>query len=228
MKLVNTTFEDPYVHFGGDEVLAVCWDLKPSIKKWMLENDVATYKDLEAGYRKRQKSLWRNISPTKKTIYWANEVLNLPLEDDDVVHWWGASIDVHRLAGKPNEVILSTNDIAYIDKGFGNRNGITYGNYIKWRDIYKFEPRVEGVKVIGGETCMWSELSNIHTHEQKIWIRTSVLAERLWNDGVDIKTQLLTITERLQAHAERMRARGFKVSPVTVQICEEDPSICFS
>jgi hexosaminidase len=35
-------------------------------------------------------------------IYWANELLNLPLEDDDVLHWWGESIDVHKLAGKPN------------------------------------------------------------------------------------------------------------------------------
>lgn len=74
---------------------------------------------------------------------------------------------------------------------------------------------------------MWSELSNIHTHEQKIWIRTSVLGERLWNDGVDIEKELLGIAERLQAHAERMRQRGFKVSPVTVQVCEDDMSVCF-
>lgn len=59
-------------------------------------------------------------------------------------------MDVHKLSGKPNEVILSTYDIAYIDKGFGNRNGVSYGNYIKWRDIYHFNPRVQGVKIIGG------------------------------------------------------------------------------
>jgi hexosaminidase len=142
MKLVNETFDDPYVHFGGDEVLALCWDLKPSIKQWMLENGISSYKELEIGYRKRQKQLWRKISPNKKAIYWANELLNLPLEEDDVLHWWGESIDVHKLAGKPNEVILSPYDIGYIDKGFGNRNGISYGNYIKWREIYKLQPRV--------------------------------------------------------------------------------------
>lgn len=72
MKLVNDTFDDPYVHFGGDEVLALCWDLKPSIKQWMLENGVSSYKDLEIGYRRRQKQLWRKITPNKKAIYWAN------------------------------------------------------------------------------------------------------------------------------------------------------------
>lgn len=55
MKLVNSTFDDPYVHFGGDEVLAICWDLKPSIKMWMVEHHVETYRDLEIGYRKKQK-----------------------------------------------------------------------------------------------------------------------------------------------------------------------------
>lgn len=27
---------------------------------------------------------------------------------------------------------------------------------------------------------------------------------------------------------KRMKERGFKVSPVTVGLCEKDPSICFS
>ena len=132
-----------------------------------------------------------------------------------------------RISGRPNEVILSSKDFAYIDKGFGNRNGLPYGSLINWRDIYGFNPRVAGVNVIGGETCMWSELSNKHTHEQKIWIRSSVLAERLWNDQINIKTELGNIAERLTGHANRMRERGFKVSPITVQICEEDTSICF-
>ncbi len=97
---------------------------------------------------------------------------------------------MHVLVGKPNEVILSNNDHAYIDKGFGNRNGHPYGHYINWRDMYHFNPRVSGVNVIGGETCMWSELGNSHTLDQKVWIRTSVFGERLWNDKIDLHTEL--------------------------------------
>lgn len=75
---------------------------------------------------------------------------------------------------------------------------------------------------------MWSELSNHYTHEQKVWIRTAVLGERLWNDGIDIKTDLNGIAKRLTAQAARMRERGFKVNPVTVGLCEETSEACFS
>lgn len=74
---------------------------------------------------------------------------------------------------------------------------------------------------------MWAELNNEHTHDQKIWIRTSALAEKLWNSNINIKNSLLNIVERLVSQKNRMKARGFKPSPVTVGLCEKDPSICF-
>lgn len=57
-----------------------------------------------------------------------------------------------------------------------------------------------------------------------------MIAERLWNMGVDIngsKGELLNIVRRLIAQRKRMVNRGFKVSPVTVGLCEKDPVICF-
>ena len=193
----------------------------------MQENNIKDYLALSTYYRQRQKTMWRNISATKKSIYWANEAIDLPLAEDDVVQWWGLTSNLSRLVGRPNEVILSNYDLTYLDVGFGNRNGIPYRTYITWRDIYKFSARQEGVNVIGGETCMWSELSNIHTHEQKVWIRTSVLAERLWNDGVEIGRELADIGARLVGQRDRMKRRGYKTSPVTVEICEKEIGVCF-
>ncbi len=72
MKFVHDTFEDSYVHFGGDETSESCWDLKPSIKVWMAQNNISSYKNLQIYYRKAQKNAWRLITPTKKAIYWAN------------------------------------------------------------------------------------------------------------------------------------------------------------
>lgn len=43
--------------------------------------------------------MWRDITKTKKAIYWANEDIDLPLESDDVIHWWGVSKNVDRLKG---------------------------------------------------------------------------------------------------------------------------------
>lgn len=109
-------------------------------------------------------------------IYWANEEIDLPVQDDDVVQWWGQTKNLKNLVNRPNEVILSNYDETYLDVGFGSRNGGNYLTYIKWRDIYKFEPKFTGVNIIGGEVCMWGELSNQRTNEQKIWNRASILA----------------------------------------------------
>ncbi len=227
MNYVNQLFEDPYVHFGGDETIESCWDLRPTIKEYMVKHNISTYKQLSTMYRQKQKAIWRTITPTKKAIYWANEAIDLALQDDDVLQWWGLTSHLSNLVGRPNEIILSNYDQTYLDVGFGNRNGRPYQTYIKWRDIYKFNPRYQGVNIIGGETCMWSELSNVHTQDQKVWTRTSVLSERLWNDKIDLASNLQDISRRLVAQTRRLKKRGFKTSAVSVQICEENMSICF-
>ena len=45
------------------------------------------------------------------------------------------------------------------------------------------------------------------------------MAERLWNVNINPENSLTNIGKRLYAQTERMRARGLKVSPVTVGLC---------
>lgn len=131
------------------------------------------------------------------------------------------------MKGRKNEVILSNYDLTYLDIGFGNRYGDHYSVYQNWRTMYKFNPRIETVNVIGGETCMWSEIANQYVFDQKVVQRSSLLGERLWNDKIDINVDLLNIATRLNVHSKRLRARGFKVWPVTVGLCEKQMDICF-
>jgi hypothetical protein len=35
--------------------------------------NISDYRSLEIYYRQQQKKLWRQITPSKKVIYWANE-----------------------------------------------------------------------------------------------------------------------------------------------------------
>lgn len=66
----------------------------------MKEQNISDYFDLSVDFRRRQKKMWREeISKKKKIIYWANEDIDLPLEDDDVIQWWGVSSNVDRLKG---------------------------------------------------------------------------------------------------------------------------------
>ena len=63
---------------------------------------MSSYKDLEVYYRQRQKKIWRNITSSKKAIYWANEAINLPVDSDDAIQWWGVSKNVGVLQNKTN------------------------------------------------------------------------------------------------------------------------------
>lgn len=68
----------------------------------MKVNNISDFKSLSIYFRQKQKKLWRTISPNKKVIYWANEDIDLPVENDDVIHWWGVSANVNKLAGRKN------------------------------------------------------------------------------------------------------------------------------
>lgn len=138
MTYVNSTFEDDYVHFGGDEVVEDCWSQRQNITDWMNANNISSYKNLSIYYRQQQKQAWRTISPNKKVIYWANEDIDLPMQDEDVIEWWGISTNVDRMVGRKNEVILSNYDITYLDIGFNNFYGDAYGTYEDWRKMYSY------------------------------------------------------------------------------------------
>ncbi len=122
----------------------------------MNRNNISTYKDLAIDFRRREKRLWRSLNGKRKVIYWANEDIDLPLEDDDVIQWWGVSDNVNKLSGRKNQVILSNYDLTYLDIGFGNAQGDEYSVYQTWRKMYEFQPRVANVNVIGGQSCMWN------------------------------------------------------------------------
>lgn len=59
--------------------------------------------------------------------------------------------------------------------------------------MYKFNPVVTNVNTIGGEACMWAEISNGQVQDQKVWPRSSVISERLWNTNIDINKSLVNI-----------------------------------
>lgn len=104
----------------------------------MGNNNITDYKSLSIYFRQVQKQVWRKISANKKVIYWANEAIDLPVYNDDVIQWWGVSTNVAKMEGRKNEVILSNYDLTYLDIGFGNFYGNNYGVYQSWRKMYNF------------------------------------------------------------------------------------------
>lgn len=69
----------------------------------MNANNISTYFKLSEKYRSNQKEIFKkNISTHKKFIYWANEDIDMHVDDDDIIHWWGVSANVNKLAGRKN------------------------------------------------------------------------------------------------------------------------------
>ena len=120
------------MHLGGDEVDADCWKDQSQIDDFMAKNKIKDYEELQLYYRKRQKKILREIND-KKAIYWANEEINLDVEPDDIIQWWGESWDIQQLKGKDNPIILSYWDIAYLDTGYGDELADHYRTYVRWR-----------------------------------------------------------------------------------------------
>jgi len=91
------------------------------------------------------------------------------------------------IANYTNKIILSNYDQAYLDvgndnlpplilfdfslifnisiTGSGTRVGTPYGTFESWGTMRKFTPNVTGIRgtIIGGESCLWSEMNNDHT-----------------------------------------------------------------
>ena len=61
------------------------------------------------------------------------------------------------------------------------------------------------MNILGGEACIWSELTNLDNFDQKVWMRAAVLNEKLWNPSIDEQENLLNIASRLIKHVKRLQ-----------------------
>lgn len=134
----------------------------------------------------------------------------MEVEEDDIIQWWGESWNIGQLKSKNNPIILSHYDFAYLDTGFGDELGDHYRDYIRWVQIYKFDPHVEGLNILGGEAHIWSEITNVHNIDQKVWPRSAVFTERLWNSKIKFDLDKLNVASRLINFGQRIKARGFR------------------
>ena len=110
-----------------------------------------------------QKSIWKEkIGSKKRVLYWTNELINLPVADDDIIHWWGQHSDISLIKKKKNDIIVSSENLLYLNTGFGKPELRIVG----WKDMYeklqlKF-PKFSG-KIIGLIGTLWSEVNSDET-----------------------------------------------------------------
>lgn len=102
--------------------------------------------------------------------------------------------------------------------------------------MYSYDP-LSGVPanethlVIGGETHIWSEMTDTVNLDRKVWPRACAAAEVLWSGAKDEQGRNRSQVEaspRLSEMRERLVARGVMAEPIQMTYCtqESEDSAC--
>lgn len=81
----------------------------------------------------------------------------------------------------------------------------------------------EQARILGGEACMWTEVSGAPNVESRIWPRTAAIAEKLWSpqdltlDEADMYRRLLILDDRL---AERGLQHQSQLAQITLDLAQ--------
>ena len=178
-------------------------------------------------YRKRTEKT--SLRAGKTQVFWANDEQHIPPGPTDIVQFWGKVADLKHVESIPNKLILSYIDYLYINIGFGYIWGNNFGRMTTWKKVYSiplFPPAIKSDRILGAEATLWGEVSNEDTLDDYLWMRASCLGERLWNSN--IKQDDVSLVKRLVKFKNQLNERGVKTSPVTVEMCEHKPELCFS
>eukprot|EP00828_Plagiopyla_frontata_P041191 TRINITY_DN5790_c0_g1_i1.p2 TRINITY_DN5790_c0_g1~~TRINITY_DN5790_c0_g1_i1.p2 ORF type:complete len:287 (+),score=35.52 TRINITY_DN5790_c0_g1_i1:445-1305(+) len=229
-------FPSNTVHLGGDEVDFRCWETKPSILSFMKKNNIQNYTAMELYFRQRERSL---LKQGKSAIYWTRSSNFTIYSKDDILQYWDTKEDISNFSSIANKVILSPYDALYLDVGVGSLFGTNaWASYNSWKDMINFQPQLGGKNVIGAEAPLWSELNTDAVTDQKYWVRSCALAERVWNNQFYMNNYdnspsnqpnvLMKLAERLIVMEQYLRDIGMDVSPTTSQYCALHPEICWA
>jgi hexosaminidase len=188
-------FPDEYVHIGGDEVAGKEWEANPKIQAFMREHGMKNKQDLQAYFNQR---LQKIVSKHHKIMVGWDEVLHPDLPKSVVVQSWRGQESLATAAKQ------------------GYRGMLSFGYYLDlmWPASrhYAVEPLSgqgatlnadEKNRILGGESCMWSEFITPENIDSRIWPRNAAIAERLWSpasvqDAASMYERLAQVSERLE------------------------------
>lgn len=100
--------------------------------------------------------------------------------------------------------------------------------------MYTYDPvagltEEEAKNVVGGETHLWSEQTDSHNIDSKVWPRASAAGEILWSGRQDANGKNRTFEDaspRLAQIRERMVMGGVSASPIQQLWCHQNEGGC--
>jgi hexosaminidase len=170
---MSRLFLDHFFHVGGDEVNGKAWDANPKIQEFIRAHGLKGNAGLQLYFNNKLQGI---VSKHGKSMVGWDEVLDPALPKDIVIQSWRGQESLAAAAKQGYRGILSNG--YYLDLGW------TAARH------YSFDPlggdaanlsAEEKARVLGGESCMWSEYVNAENIDSRIWPRNAAMAERLWS-----------------------------------------------
>lgn len=248
-------FPDAYVHVGGDEVNTQCYEQDDSIASY-LQRTGRKVVDLIHQWINQYQGIVRDLG--KKVISWEESILEYgitPSPDDTLIQVWKGAANVQSVIAKNLRVITSPSDYWYLDCGRGQwlstpSGGTSWCDPFKdWMRMYSYDPLTNLTDpphpsmdpsdsskafqahplVIGGETAMWTEMTDPVNLDVVVWPRASAVAEVLWSGKTDLTGKVRSVEQalpRILALRRRMVRRGIRADMVQMEWCELNPGHC--
>jgi hexosaminidase len=188
-------FPDHFFHIGGDEVNGKEWDANPKIQAFMKEHQLKNNDALQAYFSGRVQKL---VTKHGKTVIGWDEVLVPGVPKDIVIQSWRGQASLAKAAKDGFRGLLSNG--YYLDLGWPAARH--YSVDPMDGDAANLSAE-EKQRILGGESCMWSEYVNPENVDSRIWPRNAAIAERLWSpqsmtDPASMYARLDVISQRLE------------------------------
>jgi hexosaminidase len=188
-------FPDDYFHIGGDEVNGHQWDTNPKIQAFIHAHGMKNNQDLQAYFNQR---LQKILSKHHKIMMGWDEVLHPDLPKTVVVQSWRGQQSLATAAQQGYSGLLSFG--YYLDLMWpASRH---YAVDPMSGAAASLNPE-EKSRILGGESCMWSEWVTPENIDSRIWPRNAAIAERLWSPPeVQYPGSMYTRLDELSWHLE--------------------------
>jgi hexosaminidase len=166
-------FPDHFFHVGGDEVNGKQWDANPKIQEFIRAHDLKGNAGLQLYFNKKLQGI---VSKHGKSMVGWDEVLDPTLPKDIVIQSWRGQASLAEAARQGYRGILSNG--YYLDLGWSAARHYAVD---PMGDAASSLSAEEKQRILGGESCMWSEYVNAENIDSRIWPRNAAIAERLWS-----------------------------------------------
>ena len=188
-------FPDHFFHVGGDEVNGKEWDANPMIQEFIRAHGLKGNAGLQLYFNKRLQAI---VTRHGKSMIGWDEVLDPTLPKDIMIQSWRGPESLSAAAKQGYRGILSNG--YYLDLGW------TAARHYAMDPLSGAAANLspeEKQRILGGESCMWTEYSNSENIDSRIWPRNAAIAERLWSpeevrDPASMYARLDKITAQLE------------------------------